>query len=266
VKLLQEEHMAISEPLNAEARAFDQRIEERVRHGHVPDLRRVQPCDWFFNNPWRRPYLVQMDCGRAFQFALSHARPARLLEICCGVGHMALEFGRHGFDVVGIDVSARCLEVARRLLAENPFRDGFGRVRYIHGDFLSWDAPAGSFDTVCFFGGLHHLEALDDVAAKVHRLLVPGGRVIIQEPARDWVTEANAAVTTVIRLLLGIQQRWYAPMALPKNEQELRARIQDCLVELREGRDPDEAKQSPHDNASGGRPDAGRLARALQGA
>ncbi len=51
----------LSDELKGEARAFDERIAERVRHGHIPDLRRVEPCDWFFNNPWRRPYLASLN-------------------------------------------------------------------------------------------------------------------------------------------------------------------------------------------------------------
>lgn len=241
--------MAISEEDKAEASAFSRRIEERIRHGHLPDLRRVQPCDYFFNNPWRRPYLVDMDCGRRFRFALSHARHGRLLDVGCGPGHMSLEFARNGFHVTGLDISSQCLEVAQKVLADNPFREGFGSLAYINDEFLSWEAPEGSFETICFFGSLHHFEEPESVLDKAFKLLGPAGRILVLEPARDWITNSSGAVVSLIRLLLGIQNMWYEPLPLPRREAQLREHIDGCLAELREGKDKDERKQSPHDNA-----------------
>lgn len=233
----------------AEARAFDSRLAERIAHGHVPDLRRAQPCDWFYNNPWRRPYLAAMDFGRAFSFALRHARAGRLLEIGCGPGHMSLEFARHGFDVIGLDVSEYSLSIARRMLAENPYTDGFGRVRYVNADFLAWQTDE-RFETVCFFGCLHHFARPDFVLDKVRALLTPDGRILVMEPARDWITDANGAVVALIRILLGIDQRWYNPPPVPQTESDLLRYIKDCTAELKGGNDPDEPEQSPNDNSS----------------
>lgn len=239
----------LPDDLQAEARAFDERIAERLSHGHLPDLRRVEPCDWFFNNPWRRPYLVDMDFGRAFRFALGHAKPGALLEVGSGVGHMSLEFARHGFDVTGLELAPGCLEVARRLADENPFRDTFGSLRYVNHDFLTWNTDR-RFDTICFFGCLHHFDRVDDVVQKSFDLLVPGGRLCVLEPARDWTTPANGLMIALLRLLLGVRGLWYEPRPLPATEAELRAYAQVCLAELRDGHDAGEGDQSPHDNSS----------------
>lgn len=240
--------MSISNEAQHEGQAFSIRIDERVRHGHIPDLRRVQPCDWFYNNPWRRPYLVEMDCGRAFAFALGHARKGHLLDIGCGPGHMSLEFARYGFSVTGLDLSSHSLDVARKLLAENPFRDRFGSLTYVIDDFLSWEVPESSFETVCFFGSLHHFENPGLVLDKVYKLLRPAGRVLVHEPARDWIGDKNGAVVALVRLLLAKQGMWYERIPLPRTEAELRDYIRDCCAELREGKDKTENKQSPHDN------------------
>lgn len=244
--------MTIREDLRAEAQAFDRHIVERVRHGHVPDLRRAMPCDWFYNNPWRRPYLVDMDAGRAFRFARTHARPTRLLDIGCGPGHMALEFARHGFHVVGLDISKHGLEIAQRLLEENPYREGFGSLRYVHDDFLEWDAPPASFETVCFFGNLHHMDDPEQVLDKVAALLTPGGRICVEEPAHDWFAETNGAIVALIRVLLGLQGMWYEPVPMPTTEKQLCRYITDCFIELQDAKDKAEAHQSPHHNACGG--------------
>lgn len=47
--------------LAQEARAFDCQIEERIANGHVPYLRLTMPCDYFYNNSWRRPEFVKLD-------------------------------------------------------------------------------------------------------------------------------------------------------------------------------------------------------------
>ncbi len=56
-----------------EAQAFDDQIKERVKHGHIPDLREVKPCDYFYCNPWRHPELVHIDMGESLQLMLKNA-------------------------------------------------------------------------------------------------------------------------------------------------------------------------------------------------
>ena len=43
--------------LQKEAEAFDGQVDERIRHGFIPDLRRLKKVDWFYNNAWRIPNL-----------------------------------------------------------------------------------------------------------------------------------------------------------------------------------------------------------------
>ncbi len=45
----------ITYDLYQEAEAFDSQIEERIATGHIPDIRLTAPCDYFYNNSWRRP-------------------------------------------------------------------------------------------------------------------------------------------------------------------------------------------------------------------
>lgn len=235
--------------LDAEARAFDDRIAERVRNGHIPDLRRVESCDWFYNNPWRRPYLVQMDHGRAFQFALAHARRESVLELGSGAGHTALEFARNGFHVTGLELAPGCLKVAERIAAENPYHVGFGSLRYVQSDFFKWKADR-QFDTICMFGVLHHFLTVDEVVDRAFDLLVPGGRLIVCEPARDWPTGGNGVMLALPRVLLSQRDLWFESLPLPSTEAEFRQYAKMCLTEICEGHDPDEGVQSPNDNSS----------------
>lgn len=240
-----------SQPENGEAAAFDQRVDERVRHGHIPDLRRVQPCDWFYNNPWRRPFTVDMVFGRYFQFALAHAAPSgtRLLDVGSGPGHLSLEFARNGYQVTGIDLSPGSVKLAEQTAKENPFTENFGSLDYQVADIFQW-TPVAPFDTITFFGCLHHIENLDALLERARNLLNPGGRLIAVEPARDFLQPRDGAFIALIRILLAAGGHWYESIPTPQNKTEFLERAETILTEYREGHDPDEAEQSPHDNAS----------------
>lgn len=235
----------------SEAQAFDQRSRERMAAGLIPDLRRAQPCDWFYNNPWRRPEYAEMIFGDYLGFALDHlpAPPARVLEVGCGLGYMTLELARNGYRVTGLDLSPDSIELAKATAETNPYRDGFGSLEYVCADFMDW-SPNERFDAVCFFLTLHHFEDVDGVVAKIATFLAPGGHIVIAEPARDWLRPGDAAVAVLVRVLLSMSGGWFEPKATPGDRAELEAMVADCLREYREARDAAEGAQSPHDNSS----------------
>ena len=102
-------NIVIDAKLAEEAHAFDRQIDERVANGHIPDLRLCTPCDYFYNNPWRRPAYVQLDFGEQFEIIReairTHAPKAErtpvVLEVGCGPGYLSLELARAGFNVTG---------------------------------------------------------------------------------------------------------------------------------------------------------------------
>jgi 2-polyprenyl-3-methyl-5-hydroxy-6-metoxy-1,4-benzoquinol methylase len=237
-----------SRSLEREAEAFDRHARERVEHGQIPDLRRAVPCDYFYNNIWRRPYLLDAECGRNFRFAAAHLRPGRILEVGSGPGHMSLELARAGFLVTGLELSGVAVDIARRFALENPVLSGFGSLEYVQADFLDWQ-PGDRYDGVCFFNTLHHFNAVDRVLQRVEEILSPEGRLVVVEPARDWLGEREAAVAALIRWLLAAHGAWYQPIDLPASLLALEDGVDACLREYREARDAGEPAQSPHDNA-----------------
>jgi SAM-dependent methyltransferase len=220
-----------------------------VEQGQIPDLRRAVPCDYFYNNIWRRPYLLDAECGRNFRFAAAHLEPGRILEIGSGPGHMSLELARAGFAVTGLELSGEAVAIARRFAAENPFVDGFGSLEYVQADFFAWE-PVGRYDGVCFFNTLHHFADLERVLQRVEDVLRPGGRLVVVEPSRDWLGQREAAVAALIRWLLAAHDAWYQPLELPASAEAVRAGVNRCLREYREARDEGDAEQSPNDNAA----------------
>jgi ubiquinone/menaquinone biosynthesis C-methylase UbiE len=79
---------------------------------------------------------------------------------------------------VGIDISKKDLESAKKRFAGQRVK-----LMEMNGESLEFDD--GSFDMVCMAYSLHHLERIDKVLAEMHRVLKPGGHLIIQEEFRD---------------------------------------------------------------------------------
>lgn len=101
--------------------------------------------------------------------------PGRALDIGCGTGTHALWMASRGFDVVGVDVSVRAVELAR---AKAEAASGPGRCTFAVLDFLTDDPPGGPFDLV-FDRGCFHIfdEAAQRArfAERVARVLDPRG-------------------------------------------------------------------------------------------
>jgi SAM-dependent methyltransferase len=120
-------------------------------------------------------------------FGLLPPPPARVLDCGCGTGWLSYLLARRGYDVVGVDVSAEAVELAR---AHPLFRDG-GTPRFVVADAeaLTFDAE---FDAVVFFDALHH--AVDERAAiaGAFRALRPGGVCVALEPGRGHARKSRA--------------------------------------------------------------------------
>jgi SAM-dependent methyltransferase len=99
--------------------------------------------------------------------------PARVLEVGCGRGELALAMDAIGHDVLAIDPEA-------------PEGDLFRRV-----SLEELDDP-GPFDAIVASRSLHHVPDLAGALDKIARLLRPGGVVILNEHAWDRMDEATA--------------------------------------------------------------------------
>lgn len=244
----------LSDELEQEGAAFDTRIRERMAHGHIPDLRRAAPTDWFNNNVWRRPLFVNMLNQRVISFCVTNLEAgSRVLEVGCGPGHMSLELARNGFHVTGLDVAGETLDVARKLAEENPYRQSWGGVDYVRADFLDWRPGSGeAFDAICFFGALHHFPDAGQVLDRTLELLQRNGRMIAYEPARDWWLDTDASLLILVRLLLSGTGAWYQDLPQLTSADDLDRMIEATLAEIRNAHPAGEPAQSPRDNSAYG--------------
>jgi 2-polyprenyl-6-hydroxyphenyl methylase/3-demethylubiquinone-9 3-methyltransferase len=174
---------------------------------------------------------------------------ARILDVACGPGYVALELARNGYDVLGIDIADAAIRSARETAATNPYQEGFGRLRYEVVSFSQEEADRfdGPFDVVLFSGALHHFKSLDQALALASSLLTKDGIIIASEPQHGRWTEQDAAQVALMRSLLTLAGCWYQEEAA-SNEVELDALVKAIHREYLLERDPGEPEgQSPND-------------------
>lgn len=99
---------------------------------------------------------------------------SRVLDLACGTGRIAVPLAARGFDVAGLDISRRALDVGRRAAPGLDLR---------HGDMRELPWPDASFDAVLnlwtAFGYFETQEEDERVLAEVARVLRPGGIFLI---------------------------------------------------------------------------------------
>ncbi|MBI5570688.1 MAG: class I SAM-dependent methyltransferase [Desulfomonile tiedjei] len=242
-----------SKHIEEEAKAFDKRIGERIERGFVPDLRRTVQCDYFYKSFWRDPLFVRLYLGWIMDGLLSalktHCGPKlSILDVGCGAGYMSLELARHGHNVEAIDISPGCIKTARETLADNPYKKGFGSLKYA---VMPFHEAKGRYDVVMFCVSMHHMSKIDEVVKKAHGLLHPNGHLLFYEPCHERFRKQDAAQVALIRGILSLTGHWHDPTEVTpsmSNERALLRYVDEVHREYILERDKNEPEgQSPHD-------------------
>lgn len=113
-------------------------------------------------------------------FVARHCLPlGRLIDLGCGTGRLLVAFARRGCPVLGVDLSAEMLTVAREKAAAAKVR-----VDLLQANLTELNALAsGSFDcAACLFSTLGMVVgagARRQVIEQAYRLVRPGGRLVL---------------------------------------------------------------------------------------
>lgn len=233
--------------MTQEMEAFDQQAVERIRHGFIPDLRRLVKVDWFYNNVWRDPEFVKIHWMPRIDKIIQRATSIgnRVLELGCGFGMLSLECARHGLHVTGIDLSHKHIELANQYKDENPYNEKFGSLEYLCEDFNKAELGEDTYDTVIFFRSFHHAGDGDTLMAKVCKALKKGGQLLMSEPVRGHFTKEGAHFASILRAVLPTWMGYEEKLGKEWNPELWEKEVESVFQEYRL---QDTHLQSPMDN------------------
>jgi demethylmenaquinone methyltransferase / 2-methoxy-6-polyprenyl-1,4-benzoquinol methylase len=128
---------------------------------------------------------------------------SRALDLATGTGDIAFDVAARGARVVGLDITLRMIELARRKAIMRPPRPAVG---FLVGDMLALPFPPASFDIVTTGYGLRNVPHLEVAIDEIRRVLAPGGRFVsldFNRPENAIVRAAYLAYLTVVGGALG---------------------------------------------------------------
>jgi SAM-dependent methyltransferase len=120
----------------------------------------------------------------------------RVLDIGCGTGQTTRDASRAASrgSAVGVDLSSRMLDVARRLAAE----EGVTNVSFEQADAQIHPFPRDAFTLAISRTGTMFFGDLVDAFTNIGRALVPGGRLALvtwqPPPGNEWIREISGAL------------------------------------------------------------------------
>jgi len=113
--------------------------------------------------------------------------PMVIADLGAGEGALSLLLAQRAKKVIAVDTSANMIEVAR----EQAQRNGIANVEYRLGDMEELPIDAASVDLVFFSQSLHHALHPERALSEAHRILVPGGRILILDLVKHRFEEAR---------------------------------------------------------------------------
>lgn len=107
---------------------------------------------------------------------------ALVADIGCGYGRFCLLAAQKARKVVGIEMTAGAVNVARVLTQAAGMGD---RIEIIQSTAEDYTANDGQFDYVVLGGVLEHLMDPSSIIDKIHKMLKPGGVLISNSPSES---------------------------------------------------------------------------------
>ena len=162
---------------------------------------------------WRKKAIAQ----------LKDRAPERILDVATGTADLALESMKlKPAHITGIDIAPQMLEPGRKKIRKKGYG---GTIQLQDGDSEAIDFPDARFDAVTCAFGVRNFAHLDKGLKEMHRVLRPGGKIVILEFARPRVFPVKQMYMFYFRSLLPLWGRLISRDAraysyLPESVQE----------------------------------------------
>lgn len=125
---------------------------------------------------------VDQQWRRVVMKEVLEARPDRLLDVATGTADLALMAARKGVPkVIGVDIANQMLEVGRVKVTKADLDD---RVELLNGDAEKLPFSDQQFDVATVAFGVRNFEDLAAGLQQIHRVLRPGGKLVVLEFSR----------------------------------------------------------------------------------
>jgi len=143
----------------------------------LADMEMIYPADYHAFDFSERDFGIvhkirsRLEAKRLLEYCGPLPEGARILDVGCGDGfHLSLlrEYGNKTWVLEGIDLDKRAIDAAKRL----ELNVHFGSVETL-------GLEQNSYDLIYTLQTVEHVERPDEVLSAIHRLLKPGGRLVI---------------------------------------------------------------------------------------
>ncbi len=126
-----------------------------------------------FNNKYTKPTLAKI-------LSKEKHKGVRLLDIGSGFGNITSFLAQLGFEVIGIDISEKRINVARK---------SYPNLKFICKDIynLEIDEIGGKFDIITATEVIEHVKGVVGFTNKIKSLLKPGGLLAISAPYHGYI-------------------------------------------------------------------------------
>src|SRR5437016_8644867 len=153
--------------------------------------------------------------------------PMVIADLGAGEGTLSQLLARRAKKVIAIDSSEKMVEYGADLARKH----GVKNLEYRHGDLESLPIRDDAVDMAFFSQALHHARHPDRAVAEAHRILKPGGRIVVLDLLRHSYEQAREL---------------YADLWLGFTEVEVRRYLRSAGFDNIETSVVDTAEEAPH--------------------
>ncbi len=133
---------------------------------------------------WQEHWREQIK--QVLKYAPSELRRKRVLDIGCGPGISSFVLAEalgQDVEVLGIDFASKMIDRARH--HHHKHHGQLDNVRFLVADAARLPLGSDSFDMVIGHSFLYLVSDRSQVLQSIHRILRPGGRLILLEPSKE---------------------------------------------------------------------------------